>query len=483
MRRSQIVMLIGVVLIFMGLGAVGRNTGSQQAVDVNDGEETPTIAVTNELPPTMVVATPTAQPEPTATVVIQSEYAGQLVWQDTFDDTASGWEPLYTASSKRGGAVVNKTAYNGYENGSYRFVLNNKIDNRNWLLWDFNTVQQLPSYPYAVEVDVRATRDHTGALILDYRGDVGNLDNGDGVFVRFHLGEAPTTPKQAWGLLGIDQGDERLFAGLYAPFASDLYALEVYESLAGQRYVLACDQLMMPLVMRMATLRVEVDATLIYATLTDRNNPNNAVNITCKRPANAPTTSSSTYMGLVGIHTERIVPVQIDYALDFEEIRVLSIDTVAVSGENITNQPIKLVDSDCNTEFVMSIRTRLVSYTNTVAFCAALGDWGIWEIPIIRYEQKADQLLGRWQCGNDPEGVIELAKQDWRTTIRFANQELAYLYTVPYTHLTGSQPHLVVWDNSATQPGDTLSSLPTYFLAYTDTDLVASWAGKCARIQ
>jgi hypothetical protein len=482
MRRSHTIMLVGVVLMTIGIVAMGRDTTSQQTTNTYAVAESPTMVVTSESTPTVVSVTLTAEPQVTATMTAQSVSVGQLVWQDSFDNVSSGWEQTYTAPLKSSDAKVNNTAYNGYENGAYRFVLNNQMQGWDWLLWDFNTTQQLPNYPYAVEVDVRATREHTGALILDYRGDVADIDKGDGVFVRFHLGESPNTPKQAWSLLGIDQGNDRLFSGVGSPFAADLYALEVYESLSGQRYELACSELVMPLATRAATLRVEVDAMRVYATLTDRNNPTNVVDITCQRiPTNVPSTSPAN-IGLVGIHTERVVPIPIDYALDFEDLRVFSIDTVVASEENITTKPLELIDTNCDTEFPMSMRSRLTSYNSNGAFCGAFGDWGVWEIGISRYEPRVDEFVGRWQCGNDPEGVIELFKQDWRVLIRFINQEIFYLYSVSNSYVGGDQPHLILWSDASTQPGDSISSLPTYFLAYNDTDLVASWAGMCTRL-
>lgn len=483
MRRSHIVTVFGVVLMLIGLGVHDYDANTQQSADINQTIESPTIIVTTEPTSTMLAKTSTVEPQPTPTVHAQSVGVGQLVWQDSFDNTASGWEPFYTAASDV--TSVNYTAYNGYENGNYRFVLNSQMQNydeRQFLLWDFNVKQSLPRYPYAVEVDVRATRDHIGALILDYRGDVGNLDNGDGVFVRFHLGEAPTSPRQAWGLIGIEQGASRLFSQINSPLRSDLYALEVYESVAGRRYTLACNQLVMPLYIRTVTLRVEMDAARVNVVLIDRNNSTNIARITCNRiPANASAISSPAYVGLAGIYTARVVPVEIDYALDFEEIRVMSIDGLAVSSMDITQKPYELIDTDCETEFAMSMRSRLVSYNDDPSFCGTFGDWGVFQIGIIRYEPKVDQLIGRWQCGNDPEGVIEIFKQDWRMVIRFINQELLYLYAVDDAPVGGNQPHLILLGTTNVQPGDSIAFAPEYFLAYTDTDLVASWAGKCTR--
>lgn len=111
-----------------------------------------------------------------------------------------------------------------------------------------------------------------------------------------------------------------------------------------------------------------------------------------------------------------------------------------------------------------------------------MGDWGFFNIELIRYAQHAEQLLGRWQCGSDPEGIIELYKQDWRTMIRFVDQEVKTLYTVANSPVGESLSHLVVLNDPTLQPGDRITSLPALFLAYNDTDLVASWAGMCTRI-
>lgn len=480
MKRSWIVSLCGVGCVVLGLLlSQGSNNAPKGVVgDDNLVTDTPMVSPTS----VDIVATHTVR-EPTITLTVTPVptpvVAGQLVWKDTFDDTTSGWEPMFVPTNGDD-TIVNKNAFNGYVDGQYTFVVNDRIDDRFPLLWDFNTVKSLPNYPYAVEADINATRDHLGAMILDYRGDVSNINNGDGIFVRFQLGEAPTTPRQAWNILGENTGDDRPFTRQNVPFAANIYALELFEASAGQRYRLACDQFAAPLLTRTVTLRVEVDASIVHAIMTDTTNPMNTATITCQRVATPPTTSA--IMGMAAINTPRVVPVQADHALNFSEIRVFKIDAMTANIPTMSIPQEYLRDSNCDTEFNMDIRKRLGIYTNDDTFCGALGDWGVFDIPIIRYSQRAEQLMGRWQCGSDPEGVIELYKQDWRTKIVFVNHVAAVLYAVDNSPVGGGLPHLVMWDNSPLQPGDHMTSLSDFFLAYNDTSLVASWAGLCTRI-
>jgi hypothetical protein len=482
MNRSRIVSAIGVVCVLIGL-LISQSKNEREEIVVDEDMATTAVAMLSPTPTTgttlRMTMTREATTTATATPVPTPVLVGQLVLKDSFDDTTSGWEPMYVPA-QGSDALVNKNAFNGYVNGQYSFVVNYRIDDRFPMLWDFNTTKSLPNYPYAVEADVNATRDHLGVVILDYRGDVSNINNGDGIFVRFRLGEAPSTPRQAWTLLGEDTGNDRPFTELNVPFPASVYALEIFETSAGQLYRLACDQFVAPLLTRNATIRMEVDASIVHAIMTDTTNPMNTATITCKRVATPPTTPA--IMGIAAIDTPRIVPVQSDHSLDFSEIRVLAVEAIKSPIPPMTIKQEYLRDSNCDTEFNMDIRKRLSSYTNDSTFCGALGDWGVFDIPIIRYSQRADQLMGRWQCGSDPEGVIELYKQDWRTMIRFVDQDVATLYAVDNSEVGGGLPHLVLWDNSTLQPGDRMTSLSDFFLAYNDTNLVASWAGMCTRI-
>jgi len=66
--------------------------------------------------------------------------------------------------------------------------------------------------------------------------------------------------------------------------------------------------------------------------------------------------------------------------------------------------------------------------------------------------------------------------------IRFSDQDVASLYAVANAPVGGSLTHLVIRNHDTLQPRDRITLLTLLFLAYNDTNMVASWAGMCTRI-
>jgi hypothetical protein len=382
------------------------------------------------------------------------------------------------------GLKINKQAYNGYVNGGYEFVLNDIIASKYASLWDFNMSQVLPNYPYAVEADVSTNRSHAGTLIVDYRGDVANIDSGDGIFVRFHIGEAPNSARQAWSLLGVYAGDESPLINGDMMFAGRMHALELYETRGGQLYGLACDELTDPLMARTATIRVEVDAMVVRALIYDGGQ---ALQVTCKRPEGGTATANAPgLLGLLATYTKRSTYEPVDFSLRYEAVRVYTLDGFTPSTESITEQSRLVTYWDCDQDANKTISQRLEEFDDSAGSCVAGGDGPFYDIEVLRYSQRAEQLVGRWQCGSDSEGVIELYKQDWRMLLRVNDGRMFGLHQVASSPLGGEQPHLILYGLAdavdLVKPGDRVNSYPWDFIAYNDADMVAGWLGMCTQL-
>ena len=157
---------------------------------------TPIVTEPPAMTATVAPATATMPPSDTATPVATAtpEPPKNLVWQDTFDNQDSGWEPHFVVDNL---ATYYKNerlvASNGYNNSTYQFVLPVNFVYRSIpapFLWDFNTAHPLPDYPYQIDLRIHATPTGNPLLVLDFQGDVNKIGAGSGVAITWNMHEA-----------------------------------------------------------------------------------------------------------------------------------------------------------------------------------------------------------------------------------------------------------------------------------------------------
>ena len=209
-------------------------------------------------------ALPTATPDGSFTgagdstfVSVEKPPLENIIWQDSFDSPDTGWEPRFdvpgTYESPR---MVN---WNGYENGAYIFAQNGEptVDGTDAVtLWDFHISQRLPDYPYTIRADVSVHPAGNAMLLLDYVGDFGDINSGDGLavvwgqtdgFAYEMVGTWPLTVYEfragrTWNL-GCSATTKESLVGIISTAVvdvdRDVLRVRLYES-AGMSYVAEC---------------------------------------------------------------------------------------------------------------------------------------------------------------------------------------------------------------------------------------------------
>lgn len=392
------VMYLVVLVVFM-LGACGQPAESTN--QVSDVAPTsilvpePTIVATVPVPTvTRIPATATVAQPITGLPALES--FGSLpvttLWNDTFDTTTSGWEPRY-----EGPAVpLGVSAYNTYADGGYEFMVRSEFESA--LMWDFNSQQPLPPYPYTILAEVHALRDSYAVMIADYQGDFGSLDTGTGIAVLFSLKEQETT-------LGTD-------------FASGLgTAVAIYEFRAGETWQLMCDTTGDWPEVRTAVVAIHVDSDRIGLELASQANASNRMTKICQRTPLG-TRTGSAYLGLGAMYADKIELHRTSQQAQADNIGMLRYQTVAMAQRNASlawtggvtpaNQlrENSCVDYDQRRRITNELRA-YYGYDSRRCDPPAI-DGQTLPLQIVPYPVDVATVLGRWQCGSDAENQITI---------------------------------------------------------------------------
>jgi hypothetical protein len=240
---SRIMILVGLLLVVVGVLLMPTTESAPPQSQAN-------IATTTPERETSAASIPTETPDPILTGAVdlpvfpvEPPQLDNVIWQDSFDSQGSGWEPRYQVPRQYADAqMVN---WNGYNNGAYVFALNGIPTVEGTfplMLWDFNASYRLPAYPYRVRADVSVHPAGNALLLLDYVGDYGELNKGDGLAV-------------VWG-----QSDG------YAYSLVEAWPFTVYEFHSGHTWKLGCstpDQRMPDGIVSTAVVDVDRDVLTV----------------------------------------------------------------------------------------------------------------------------------------------------------------------------------------------------------------------------
>ena len=313
-----------------------------------------------------------------------------VLWQDTFDNPASGWEPRYEVTQTDYNRVdpvaladPRLYAWNGYDNGGYSFYLPGIPDmagDTAAVLWDFNATYQLPAYPYRVRADVAVNPAGNGMLLLDYVGDFGAIDKGDGIAV-------------TWG-----HNDGRSYKYV------DVWQLTVYEFHQGRTWALGCSNAALSnLVSSTSSAVVDVDATAIDVTIYGGNG-RVEYTATCARvqPGQG---SAVRHLGIGSVYTRPVVPGNDYNTLTFEDVYVMAGESVTGGADFFQVRGGCVVgwmgywedEGDVAIDVVSAIESQTDCRNGYASFSSDFPGYGVERIAM----PNADMLTGAWACGGD----------------------------------------------------------------------------------
>ncbi|MFZ9857948.1 MAG: hypothetical protein ACO3F2_06400 [Roseiflexaceae bacterium] len=387
MKLDRVLRILIVVWIWMTITSCSSLTRSEITLVTDDAiVDTPEVIRTSV--PTIA---PTNVVEATATPVVNIEPIPALrdvMWQDSFEDQTSGWEPRYevkqTDYNRVDPTVLRDTrlhAWNGYDNGGYRFYLPGIPElagDTAAMLWDFNPSYQLPAYPYRVRADVSVSPAGNGMLLLDYAGDFGAIDKGDGVAV-------------IWG-----HSDGRSYKYV------DVWDLTVYEFHNGRTWALGCssDELSRAIGPRSSAV-VDVDATAITVTIYRGDGaPHTA---TCARVQSG-RSDVVRYLGIGAVYARPVLPANDYGSMLFEDVYVLAGESVmggAAAYPEITGGCVPAWmgywDNEQSVDVVSAIESQTDCRNGYASFSSDFPGYGVERIAM----PNADMLTGAWACGGD----------------------------------------------------------------------------------
>ncbi len=379
-------------------------------------EPSPIVSEAPAMTATVAPATATMPPSDTATPVATAtpEPPKNLVWQDTFDNQDSGWEPKYVedkiAKNMRNDRLI---AANGYENGRYKFLLP-VIPSANSLvsafLWDFNTTHPLPAYPYQVDVDVQASPASNPIIILDFQGDVNKISAGSGLAL-------------TWGMR-----DPQVYKNV-----SD-WAVNILEFNANRTWQLACTR------EQKNTLTTATTHVQVIVTATDIVVNLDATQFACQR--RAPNENQATrIMGIGAALAQSMVPIITQNVAMYDNLLITVPTTVPSSstvgrakeivdqdffchfGDGMTGEegdvpakPIGLADV-----FTEQVRCNDQYYTHSFDFPG----YG----PERLTTPNVSELSGNWSCGSTYEfAQFQLAPEKNYLVMNIAGQSIVVFY-------------------------------------------------------
>lgn len=380
---------VGVALIVVGLillpNTPDTTTSTADSITITATPEA--VVVPERVEPTSIstaVMQPTATSMPTGVGAIPLNTT--ILWQDSFENQASGWEPRYEVRQANYGYVdavpIKDTrlfAWNGYDRGGYHFYLPGMPNLRGetaTVLWDFHPTYQLPAYPYRVRADISVNPAGNALLLLDYVGDFGAMAQGDGLAV-------------VWG-----QND-----GLSYKYV-DVWQLTVYEFHRGQTWELGCtsDELG-TITGSTSSAVVDVDAQALAVTIYGEQGV--SYSATCAR-VQLGQRDGVRFLGIGSVYVRPVVPGNDYNTVTFNDVYVMSGTSVAMNGagyQEITGRCVPAWMGYWDDERAIDIVTVIDSETDCrngyASFSSDFPGYG----PERMAMPNADMLMGNWACG------------------------------------------------------------------------------------
>lgn len=420
------------------------------------------ILPTNTVEPTPIPASPT--PELT------------VIWQDTFDNVTSGWEPRYevdTIAKSTGNERL--LAWNGYENSGYQFILPvmaSEYDRVAPFLWDFNTVATLPSYPYQVDVDVQTGDAGNPMMIFDFQGDINKVSSGQGIAI-------------TWGMR--DPSGYKNVSN---------WPVYIAEFSGGRTWKLACTNNDIPTFIR-TTLhaRLQLTATTLHITLDD-------TQIECARTI-TPIETAPRIMAIGAALAQSMVPVVSQNRVTYDNLRISSPKEIA--PVSITGPATEVFDADLYCQIdglgddgtkrpinIVDIYTQFVKCNNQYfAFSFDFPGYG----PVRLPTPNTPDLYGNWSCGNGEYAQFSLTPEKDYLIMRSTGTSIVVFYakTVaqPYEEQATTPDGYMVTFNGTfggqgvdshdfAQIGDGIGSAIgyRYFFTYKDNQIITNWTAQ-----
>lgn len=496
---NTLMITIGCVMMVIGFlvePAANKPTNTQNTVivstQVTDDTSLPQpTAITTELTPTE--ASPASSPQQIKVTDITLD---NVVWQDSFDDTASGWEPLfkletYVDDQQKVQDVWDYrfVARNGYDKGNYTFYLPGTANNRMVMapyLWDFNPTYRLPSYPYRVRTDISVVAAGNAALFVDYVGDYADIEKGEGIAV-------------VWG-----HSD-----GMSYKYVNT-WNLGVYEYRYGQTWELGCSQDgLSQFTGLLSTAVVDVDVDTI--TVQVYSNDTQIHQVRCSRVFNGDDRRAR-YLGIGAIYPRALVPTDMYNSVLFEDIYVMSgrsnIPDIAVL------QPKPDVTRGCFIgwepyDTPVDPTFSILDTFDSRSSCPGVHQWSTSDVPSAGPERlpMPDETIfkGYWNCGGStPSAKLSFGKT-WNDITIFMGDTSMYVFYArdisnvltgfPQTDADRADEGYVVIDSSIGVSNDTyrsesypqigdgigLRNQHFYFFTFDGDQILTNWTAQPCR--
>ncbi len=436
-RILRVLIVVLIVAIIMQFVAGDR---IEQLIFSSDRESaTPVVAVTSvaldddtvdETPTAIIVQTPTVQVEIPAITDTEAVFSflnsdAEIIWQDSFDNQSSGWEPRYEVAVADYGykkedmepisnsqwlyAITDPRliAWNGYENGGYHFYLPGIPELKGEtasVLWDFNPTVQLPAYPYRVRADISVDPVGNSMLLLDYIGNYGAIEQGDGIAV-------------IWG-----QNDGRSYK--YA----DVWGLVVLEFHNGSTWALGCtNKTASNVAGNVSSMVVDVDTNALAVSLYDANG--GVQYVTCKRAAPGPN-DEVRRLGIGAVYPRPAVPANDYNKVTFNDVYVMAgqpvvgdSDAQKVTGRCTANW-VGYDDEVREIDIVTVISSETDCRNVYKNFSSDFPGYGPERLPM----PDTSTIVGNWKCGVDtPTSQFRLEQRGDMLMMTIEDQSL-YVY-------------------------------------------------------
>lgn len=469
---------------------------------------TPIVEATQTPEPTIE---PTAIPTTTAVPVTGIDALNQfmqmpmtVVWSDTFDDTTSGWEPRFEVSDKDAQNTVPSyltVPYNGYVDGAYEFYVKSAdVNAEAWNipdtlraihapeLWDFNSGQVLPAYPYTILAEMEAIRDTHAVLFVDYQGDFGNINDAAGIIVIFTLRETEST-------LGPE------FENAKKPVFS------VYEMRPGQLWNLNCSGDDTLPDTRRALVSVHVDQDAIMVEIASDAQSNQRITRTCRR-AQPGLMDGPRHVGLGAVYPNSLeIPTMQDEVKRNKELRspgILRVHTLVVGQRTTPLQVVSTSESPeplaayrCINQYPWILPSELLGWIRGEDFNLCDPGVGAPDIPplmIVPYDDaEVASLFGTWQCGNDQENRLTISQKGAFLQIANADVSRQLVLVTDDFHENRGKHYMVVDESESRTFGERIwpkirgwqgsRDDADLIMTYRDNQLNTNWAGACSRVE
>jgi|GEM_PF-3609245 len=332
-----------------------------------------------------------------------------VYWQDDFNNTASGWEPYFEIKgelpvyasvnqSKSQSesletqdiyvATANATAWNGYNNGDYVFTLPGAPLAQSYgkgygssitqYLWDFNTTQPLPAYPYVVDISAETTVGTGAMIVVDFVGNVSKVSAGSGIVVMIPM-------QKEMGLSLIGQLNNHL---------------QVLEFRNNRLWDLGCSSDDTAVYPSQLHAQLFVDQTRISLSI---KGDNVETIITCDR-AFAGDSTQTRFLGIGSHYWNLQVPVPYANVLRFHNVFVAQPDPTARndSAMKIGKAATEIRDANCDPFGGSSANANISLDRFLTGSCFDTVVWVTDPNPLakrVQWPAKTD-ISGNWQCGS-----------------------------------------------------------------------------------